>query len=144
MNKFVEWLNSEEFFPKKEKKEKKPIDPVPIMLTGGMLACGALAVFGSYKSYKNGFASGVKTGSDSIRDHLLRGDTWDVTAKDDKDGDKKAIVTICGIISNNEDEYVENLNNFYKNRNCSEENLEKYAKLDRENYQNKFSKYMDS
>ena len=143
MNKFVEWLNSEEFFPKKEKKEKKPIDPGLIILTGGMLACGALAVYGSYKSYKSGFTSGVKTGAAELRDHLLHGDIWDVTAKDDRDS-TKSIVTICGIVSKNEDEYVDNLTNYYKNRNCSEEFIEKYKQLDRENYQKKFSKYMNS
>lgn len=144
MNKFVEWLNSEEFFPKKEKKEKKPINSKTVRHVGVMLACGALAAFGFYKLYNEGVIAGRNESTNYIRNKLLRGYTWDVPAKDDKTGDRKFIITICGIVSNNEDEYVENLANYYKNRECSEEFIKKNAKIDRENYQKKLSKYMNN
>ena len=140
MSKLVEWLRSE---TPVVKKEKKPVDSKKVLRAGGMLACGALAAFGCYKLYKEGVIVGRNESTNYIRNKLLHGSTWDVPAKDDKTGDRKFIVTICGIVSNNEDEYVENLANYYKNRECSEEFIEKNAKIDRENYQNRLSKYMN-
>lgn len=130
INKFDKWLQEPVCIRK---------DEVLASLAGITAGIGIFSVFvGScYASFK----VGTMRGHQQIRDKLLSANTLDILANGSRDNEP-AVVTLCGLSSKSEDEYVNNVRLWYENRDCSEEYMKEHEEMDRERYRQRYADFI--
>lgn len=133
---FMEWCRSYDFIPKK-KRDRDDFVTAAVSLAGGLAVAGIWTA-SAYASYKYG----IKYENNRMRDKLLSTNTFDVLARRENLDGEPAVVTLCGLSSRSEDEYVNNIRLWYENRECSEEYMKEHEEMDRERYRQRYADFI--